>query len=111
MGDGVWAVGPETATQLFWHDAPSDVAAWANARLRPQSYGVMNEASPPMAWPDVPSAYIACRDDHATNPAWQLAAARDRLGVEATELDGGHSPMLSRPDELVEVLDRLATSL
>jgi pimeloyl-ACP methyl ester carboxylesterase len=111
MGDGVWAVGPETATELFWYDAPPDVAAWANARLRPQSYAVMNEASPLTAWPDVPSAYVACRGDHATNPAWQLAASRDRLGVQATELEGGHSPMLSRPDELVGVLDRLAGSL
>jgi pimeloyl-ACP methyl ester carboxylesterase len=110
MGDGIWAVGADTATELFWRDAPPEVAAWANARLRPQSYRVMDEVSPPTAWPDVPSAYVASRDDHATNPAWQLTVSRDRLGVEATQLDGGHSPMLSRPDELLEVLDRLARS-
>jgi pimeloyl-ACP methyl ester carboxylesterase len=110
MGDGVWAVGPETATELFWHDAPPDLAAWANDRLRPQSYRGMTETSPLATWPAVPSSYVACRDDHATNPAWQLLAARERLGVEPVILDGGHSPMLSRAAELAEVLDRLATT-
>ncbi len=68
----------------------------------------MNEPSPLAGWPAVPSSYLACRDDHATNPAWQRQVAAERLGVTAVELDGGHSPMLSRPAELSEVLDRLA---
>ena len=108
LGNGVWAVGPETATELFWQDAPPDVVAWAVARLRPQCYLAMTEISPLTAWPDVPSAYVACRDDHATNPVWQLSAARERLGVEAVEIDGGHSPMLTRPAELAELLDALS---
>ena len=103
LGDGVWAVGPDTATELFWHDAPPDVAAWAVARLRPQAYRAMTEVSPLTTWPPMVSAYIACRDDHATNPAWQEPAARERLGVDAVALDGGHSPMLSRPAELAQV--------
>ena len=102
--------GPETATELFWHDAPPDVIAWANARLRPQCYRAMTETSPLAAWPDVPSSYIACRDDRATNPAWELTAARERLGVEAVEIDGAHSPMLSRPAELAEVLHELSVA-
>ncbi len=107
LGDDVWGVGPDTATEIFWHDAPPDVAAWAAARLRPQSYRFMNEPSPLAGWPAVPSSYLACRDDHATNPAWQRRVAAERLGVTAVELDGGHSPMLSRPAELAEALDRL----
>jgi hypothetical protein len=30
--------------------------------------------------------------------------SRDLLGVEPVELDGGHSPFLSRPAELADVL-------
>ena len=108
LGNGVWSVGPDTATELFWHDATPRVAAWAVARLRPQSYRVITETSPLVAWPDVPSAYIACRDDHAMNPAWQRRAASERLGVEAVEIDGGHTPMLSRPAELAQLIDTLA---
>ena len=59
-------------------------------------------------WPGIPSAYITPRDDRATNPDWQRTAARDRMGVEAVEIDGGHSPMLSRPAELAEMLHELA---
>jgi pimeloyl-ACP methyl ester carboxylesterase len=107
LGDDVWMVGPKTATELFFHDAPPDIAAWAAARLRPQSYRVMNEPTPPAAWPKVASDYIVCRDDHALNPAWGRTAARERLGVEAAEIDGSHSPFLTRPAELATLIDAL----
>ena len=37
LGDDVWAVGPNTATELFYHDALPAVARWATARLRPSA--------------------------------------------------------------------------
>ncbi len=107
LGDDVWMIGPNTATELFFHDAPRKVAAWAAGRLRPQSYRVMNEPSPLVAWPSVESDYILCRDDRAVNPAWGRMAARERLGVEAVEMDGSHSPFLTRPAELADVIDSL----
>jgi pimeloyl-ACP methyl ester carboxylesterase len=107
LGDDVWMIGPNTATELFFHDAPRKVAAWAAGRLRPQSYRVMNEPSPLVAWPSVESDYILCRDDRAVNPAWGRVAARERLGVEAVEMDGSHSPFLTRPAELADVIDSL----
>jgi len=48
-----------------------------------------------------------CRDDRAINPDWVRTAARVRLGTEAVEIDGGHSPHLSRPAELAALLDSL----
>ena len=107
LGDDVWMVGPNTATELFFHDAPAAVARWATQRLRAQSYGVLKEITPLAAWPDVESRSIVCRDDRAINPAWVRAAARDRLGVEAVEISGGHSPFLTRPVELALALDQL----
>ena len=108
LGDDVWMVGPNTATELFFHDAPAAVARWATQRLRAQSYGVLKEITPLAAWPDVERRSIVCRDDRAINPAWVRAAARERLGVEAIELPGAHSPFLTRPRELAQVLDSLA---
>jgi pimeloyl-ACP methyl ester carboxylesterase len=107
LGDDVWMVGPNTATELFFHDAPAAVARWATKRLRPQSYRVMNEITPLTSWPDVESRSIVCRDDRAVNPEWVRAAARERLGVDAIELSGGHSPFLTRAAELAQVLDSL----
>ncbi len=107
LGDDVWMVGPNTATELFFHDAPVDLAAWAVQRLRPQSYRIMNEPSPLPEWPKVDSSYIVCRDDRALNPDWARQAARARLGVEALEIDGAHSPFMTRPAELAALLDAL----
>lgn len=95
LGDDVWMVGPNTATEIFFHDAPAPIAAWATARLRPQAYRVVREVTPLEAWPDVERQSIACRDDRAINPDWVRTAARERLGIEAIEIDGGHSPFLT----------------
>jgi pimeloyl-ACP methyl ester carboxylesterase len=108
LGNDVWMVGPNTATELFFHDAPAAAARWATQRLRPQSYRVLSETTPLTAWPDVESRSIVCRDDRALNPDWVRAASRERLGVEAIELGGAHSPFLTRPNELAQVLDSLA---
>jgi hypothetical protein len=108
LGNDVWMVGPNTATEIFFHDAPAAVARWATQRLRPQAYRVLTETTPLAAWPDVESRSIVCRDDRAINPDWVRAAARDRLGIDAIELAGGHSPFMTRPAELAQVLDSLA---
>lgn len=105
LGDGLWRIGPETATQLFFHDAEPETAAWATAQLRPQWYGVFEEDTPLTAWPDVPSHVIACGDDHAINTDWVLGAARERLGVQPHLVPGGHSPYLTIPAELAELVD------
>lgn len=104
LGDDVWMVGPKTATELFYHDAPPAVARWATQRLRPQAYAVFRETTPLTAWPEVDSRSIVCRDDRAINPDWVRSAARERLGIEATDLAGGHSPFLTRPGDLARVL-------
>ena len=106
LGDDVWLVGPNTARELFMQDASDEVATWALERLRPQSYQVMNEVTPLEAGPSVPVDSIVCRDDRALNTEWARTAARDRLGIEAIEIDGGHSPMLTRPAELAALIDR-----
>ncbi len=109
LGDDVWMVGPNTATELFFHDAPPDLATWATERLRPQSYAVMNEVTPLESWPDVDARTIVCTDDRAINTEWVRSASRQRLGVDAVEIPGGHSPFLTRPAELASVLHALAT--
>jgi pimeloyl-ACP methyl ester carboxylesterase len=108
LGDDVWGIGPNTATELFYHDAPPELAAWATHRLRPQCYRVMNEPTPLTAWPAVDVAGIVCADDRAINPDWVRAAYPERLGVVPIELPGAHSPFLTRPAELAEAIASLA---
>jgi pimeloyl-ACP methyl ester carboxylesterase len=63
LGQDVWAIGPNTARELFFQDVPPDVAGWAVQHLRPQCYRVMSETTPLTSWPDARSAYIVCRDE------------------------------------------------
>jgi pimeloyl-ACP methyl ester carboxylesterase len=107
LGDDVWFVGPKTATEMFFPDAAPVDAAWAASKLRPQSYRPMNEVMPLTAWPEVPSAYIVCRDDRAVNPDWARRAAHERLGIEPVEIGGGHSPFITRPMELAALIDSI----
>ena len=108
LGDGVWNVGPATARELFFHDAPLDVATAAQRRLRPQSYRVITEPTPLTEWPAVESRYIVLRDDRIMNPGWGRQASREHLGVQPDELDGGHCPLLSRPIPLARLIAELA---
>ena len=102
--DGSASLDPETARLVYYHDCTDDVAAWAVSNLRPQVWTTGGDVSPLERWPDVESQYILCRDDRALRPEWARRRAREWLGVEPVELDGGHSPMLSRPRELAASL-------
>lgn len=94
----------EAAIATFYPDCPRPRAEAAVARLRHQARRPSAEPSPLVAWPDVTSISVLCREDAAIDPAWSRRAAHDRLGVEALELGGGHSPFLSRPAELADLL-------
>lgn len=104
LGGGVSAWPVDAAIDAFFHDCRPEDAAWAASRLRPQSWAALADRCPVDAWPDIPATYVLCRADRVVNPAWSRRAARDGLDVEPVELDGGHSPFLSRPAELADVL-------
>ena len=93
---------------LFYHDVPPHLAAEALTRTRTQSEARMGEPSPLTAWPPVPTKVLICRDDHLFPPSFLRRVARQRLGVTPDEIDGGHTPALSRPAELAERLDAYA---
>jgi len=93
---------------VFCQDCTPEDVAWVFARLRPQAAAPRREPCPLSAWPPGERAYILCREDRAISPAWSRRVARERLGVEPIELDGSHSPFISRPSILAGVLDRLA---
>src|SRR4029453_15385694 len=68
----------------------------------------MGQPSPLAAWPEVPTRVLLCRDDRLFPAAFVRRVARERLGVTPDEIDGGHTPALSRPKELAERLDAYA---
>ena len=53
-----------------------------------------------------PALYIVCTRDAAIRPAWQRIAAR-AVGP-SVDLDAGHSPMLTHPRKLADILESAA---
>jgi hypothetical protein len=50
---------------------------------------------------------VLSRDDRFFPAEWQRRVVRARLGIEPVEMNGGHCVALSRPHELVTVLESL----
>jgi pimeloyl-ACP methyl ester carboxylesterase len=103
LGRSYWDDPDLAMRQLFSGCEQSDAAA-ATARLRPQARTPNVEPCPLEKWPDVSAVYILGKDDATVRPAWSRRAARERLGVEPVELEGGHAPFLSHPAELADAL-------
>ena len=100
--DGSTSFRPDAAAELFYPDSPPERTAWAVAQLRRQFWRVTAEPSPVAAWPAVPATYVLCREDRIIDTDWARAEPPRR--AELVELPGDHSPFLSRPAELADLL-------
>lgn len=103
-GDGSFSISPDGFRRHVAQDVDPSLVDEITAQLRPQFLTPFTERCPLDAMPDVPRRYILCQDDHIVSPEWSRRVARERLGIEAIELPGSHSPMASRPGELADVL-------
>ena len=92
---------------LFYNDVPPELAE-EDARLGEGRENFPTEPWPLEAWLEVPVRYILCRDDRLFPPDFMRRVARERLGVEADEMDGGHCAPLSHPEEIARRLDAYA---
>jgi pimeloyl-ACP methyl ester carboxylesterase len=90
----------------FFHDVPDDVTEEGMRRPRPQSDTPFAQPWPMDAWPDLPTRVLCGSDDRLFPVDFQDRVARERLGVTAERLPGGHLIALSRPGELVAALLR-----
>lgn len=105
--DGSASVPEARAAEVFFHDCHWERQRWAWSLLRPQQWRVLQEPCPLSQMPEAESVFIACRDDRVVNPEWVHAIARERFGVVAMTIAGGHSPMVAAPEGLADVLSGL----
>ncbi len=94
------------AWEYFYHDCDRQTAQWAFERLGPERFGenAVKPVSVPRFWAaDLPRSFILCLQDRA-QPRWLADTVAHRLGVEQLSIDTSHSPFLSRPRELAELL-------
>jgi pimeloyl-ACP methyl ester carboxylesterase len=109
-GDGTFLYPAEMAWARWMGDLPrSDPrVSRALSMLTPQALRPLVESIDMRAFHglSVPRTYIRCLGDRAVLPtiAAQCAA---RLGVTPVDMDSAHNPMLSRPEELCRLLERV----
>jgi pimeloyl-ACP methyl ester carboxylesterase len=91
---------------IYYHDLAPDLRAEAQARTwQDQSATPLDEPWPLARWPDVPTRVLAGRHDRMFPLDFQRRVARERLGIEADAVDGGHMVALSNPAALADRLE------
>lgn len=88
----------------FLHDVPAEVAAAGAAHDRPEADAAFSQPCAIERWPDVTTRVLAAAEDRFFPPEFQRRVARDRLGINADDVPGGHLVALSRPVDLVDRL-------
>jgi pimeloyl-ACP methyl ester carboxylesterase len=102
--DGAW--------KYFYHDCDEQTARWAFERLGPERFGdtTVTPVSVAKFWAaDLARSYILCLQDRSM-PRRLADTVTRRLGVAQLTIDAWHSPFLSRPRELAELLVHATTT-
>lgn len=97
---------PFDPLEVFFHDVPAAVTAEGMSTAPGQSDTPFGEPWPLTAWPDVPTRVLSGEHDRLFPVEFQARIAKERLGLTAETLPGGHLLALSRPEELAARLAR-----
>jgi pimeloyl-ACP methyl ester carboxylesterase len=97
---------PGRPEDRFFNDCSEEDTANAVSRLEPQSLSAVKQPVRSVAWRDIPSAYVICDQDNAI-PVFAQELLSERA-QEVRRLPASHSPFLSMPDKVVELIAELA---
>jgi pimeloyl-ACP methyl ester carboxylesterase len=106
-------VQPATPAETFYNDLAEDEVEMYVKGLRPHSYRTFHSKCTFAAWKVVPSTYLYCLRDQAIPIVIQKLMVEGTAGgagvVMRTEaVDAGHSPFISKPEEVVAAIRRAA---
>lgn len=107
--DTTTIIDREVSLAAFYHDVEPSLARQAASRLRPfqkTGYAVI-ETDAVAAWRRIPTTYVVCAEDRMIHPDTQreMAAA---AGAEVLEWRSSHSPFLSHPGLVADLVARHA---
>lgn len=109
LGEVTASIDADAARSVFYHRCSAADADWATARLRTMPTSVLISPEPVSpAWNFMPSTYIVCTDDQilSVSAQEQMAANANRT----IRIDSDHSPFLSCPRTLAEVLSGISSN-
>jgi pimeloyl-ACP methyl ester carboxylesterase len=89
----------------FLHDVPADVVEESGRHQAPEADAVFASTCDFESWPEIPIRVLAGADDRFFPVDFQRRVARERIGVDADVVPGGHLMALSQPDAVAEYLE------
>ena len=105
-GDGLMTIDPSLANDVFYADVPAPLATSSVAALVASTAEIFTTPQGPPAWKDQRSWYVVCEQDQAI-PVFKEREMSARCD-EAIVLESGHSPFLSMPARVAEILGGVA---
>ena len=104
IAGGVYHQGPEGARMMLCNDMTEEQADWTTSQVVDDSGALLTEVVDLSGLAaDVPRTYVRTVRDVCYTPELQ-AASVPRGGGAVAEIDSGHMPMVSRPEELAALL-------
>lgn len=105
----LWMPDDRFGTAFCQHASPEQAALLA-ATQRPIALACIQEKAPRPAWKAKPSWYLVAEEDRMINPATQLFLAR-RMGAQIRSEEVDHTPMVTAPELVVEMILQTVTGL
>jgi pimeloyl-ACP methyl ester carboxylesterase len=88
----------------FYHDVPAEVIATGEGQQFGEAAAVFESVCDFASWPDIPIRVVAGEQDRFFPVEFQQRLSRERLGLDADVLPGGHLIALARPEPLAQYL-------
>ena len=96
--------GPFDEARYFLHDLDHEVAAEGELYRRSEADVAFRSVCDFEAWPAIGTRVLVGRDDRFFPVGLQRRVARERLGVEADVIPGGHLLPLAQPRQVADYL-------
>jgi pimeloyl-ACP methyl ester carboxylesterase len=109
LGDGTLKFRPEHAREAFYGNCSDADAAFAQSRLVTQASAPLDTPlkTTPEHWGRVPRYYVECARDRAITLKLQRQMQKASPCKQTFSIDTDHSPFLSAPNELADILSQI----
>lgn len=99
--DGRGTLDPDGARSVLFNDVDAATSAPIIDALGSHHLATFGESPEALGWKEHPSTYVVTTQDRVFSPDLQRRMAEN--ATETVEVDAGHIPLLSRPEELAAV--------
>jgi pimeloyl-ACP methyl ester carboxylesterase len=101
--DGLIWMPPDGFQNAFAQNATDEVKALAESVQRPIAVPCIQEPAPKPAWRSKPSWFLIAEEDRMINPKTQHFMA-ERMGAKVRVHPVDHTPLLTAPEAVVDIL-------